>query len=333
MTLDEARKILGVSIDATRDDLKKRYRRLASEYHPDKGRYTDGKHFTLINTAYMLLTAEAYGIDKVKGVPTEVAEAIDIRNAIHQYLDTLLVEFKELRSYIESDLLERIESDIDSAKSKSALKQVLTRSVTAHLSELRATLKSFVKDIRGRVASDKNDFLFRLFSEMYEERRKYWLLNLWKNPILLFDAASFAGVFAGRGSGYLKAHYPAFWESVMSSLAPLIVLCIGALALGIDYYRLSPRRQFVPPRLSLDGLHALLADRAKSLPMTDTELGVGGGVVGGMVGTVIFPIVGTVIGGGLGYLVGSLFGKSLAEMKREITVSIRKEVHLGGVKK
>lgn len=48
-------KILGVAQDASQDDIKKAFRRLAHEYHPDK-KTGDEKKFKEINQAYQILS-------------------------------------------------------------------------------------------------------------------------------------------------------------------------------------------------------------------------------------------------------------------------------------
>jgi len=50
-------KILGVGRNATQDEIKRAYRRLAHQYHPDKNSsYADGAKFKEINEAYQVLS-------------------------------------------------------------------------------------------------------------------------------------------------------------------------------------------------------------------------------------------------------------------------------------
>jgi len=53
MTPEEAAEILGVSLDASEEEIKRAYRRLALKYHPDRG--GDRNKFEEITTAYNIL--------------------------------------------------------------------------------------------------------------------------------------------------------------------------------------------------------------------------------------------------------------------------------------
>jgi len=53
-------KILGVSKNASQDEIKRAYRKLAHEYHPDKNQaHADGARFKEINEAYQVLSNPA----------------------------------------------------------------------------------------------------------------------------------------------------------------------------------------------------------------------------------------------------------------------------------
>ncbi len=51
--------ILGVSRDADQETIKRKYRKLAKKYHPDKGHSSDEEKFKQVNEAYEVLSDEA----------------------------------------------------------------------------------------------------------------------------------------------------------------------------------------------------------------------------------------------------------------------------------
>src|SRR5215208_2401981 len=80
--------VLGVERDATREDIKKAYRRLAEKYHPDKnaGGGEAEAHFKLIKEAYEVLhdpaRRSAYDNDSQpseNGTPANASQ--DVRDA------------------------------------------------------------------------------------------------------------------------------------------------------------------------------------------------------------------------------------------------------------
>lgn len=59
MTLDEAYKLFGISTNSTPADIKKTYRRLVKEWHPDvsgKDKQTSEQMMSRINEAFRVLT-------------------------------------------------------------------------------------------------------------------------------------------------------------------------------------------------------------------------------------------------------------------------------------
>lgn len=61
--VDSARKLLGISRDATAADAKKRYRELAKIWHPDVSPKEEANHkMQEINKAYAFLMKEEFGI-------------------------------------------------------------------------------------------------------------------------------------------------------------------------------------------------------------------------------------------------------------------------------
>lgn len=49
-------KILGIERSASRDDIKRAFRKLAHKYHPDKSGTSDDHRFKEINEAYQILS-------------------------------------------------------------------------------------------------------------------------------------------------------------------------------------------------------------------------------------------------------------------------------------
>lgn len=333
MNVKDAQKVLGVTESSTSDEIKSQYRKLARQWHPDKNPDSDGREFVTINAAYMVLKAKGLGITEVKGVPVEVAEAIDIKAAIKDYFNDVEKDFIALRSSIENTVKRRIKNSIMSSKTKGDLRSALNGSVKTELIELKATVESFIKQVERNSSSNKNDFIFGLFSEMYEQRRKYWLLNLWKNPVIVIESLGLFSLFLVNNSQFVGGATPL--SGVLSSNStPVIMLAVGAFALLVEYIRLSPNKQFVPPRISLESLHSMLTNKANGMGFTNGQAavagGVGGGVTGLILGSILLPgiggIIGTAIGGILGGVFGSDFGRSVGEMKSEVCDEILKEL-------
>ena len=57
--IDKARRLLGLGIDATLDEVKEAYRELAKKHHPDRN--GSAENFTRIHEAYDILTEYMHG--------------------------------------------------------------------------------------------------------------------------------------------------------------------------------------------------------------------------------------------------------------------------------
>ena len=318
MNSSEAREILGLPDDATFEDIRAKYRSLARRYHPDVPDTGDSNRFVLINTAYMYLQATDLGISDAGDVPAEVADATALRGAIIDYFDDILREFQILREHIEESVEDYVWDVIESTDSTDELRKAVEGRVAQHLVETKAVVENFLKTTYSKAVRNKNDFLFNLFDDMYAARRDYWLTNMYRNPIFLADLGGVAGIFLARNFDPLQSIAPALWSLISLWWLPFLVLMIGAGALVYQYYKLSPRRQFVPPRLSIANLHTFVSENANQIQVSKGELAGGLGTLGAIIGTIALPFIGTLIGGAAGALLGAVFGKDFDETKRKV---------------
>src|SRR5262245_2075452 len=140
MSITEASRLIGVGADADFTEIKRQYRRLAKFYHPDIPETGDARRFALIATAYLLLQSKALGIDKIKDIPVEQADAIEIRTEIERYFAELLQDFREFRKQLHQNTLSYTHQTIMACNSARDLRQVLDESVARHLVEIGSHL-------------------------------------------------------------------------------------------------------------------------------------------------------------------------------------------------
>src|SRR6185369_5255867 len=155
--------------------------------------------------------------------------------------------------------------------------------------------------------------------------RQYWLLNLYRNPVAVLQVIGQVGFFLVRHFPDLLASIPQVLSFASSWWPPITLLFLGASILIIQYRLLNPRRQFLPPRLSIRGLHTLITSIARDIPSTPGEMGFGGALALALIGTIILPGLGTLIGGALGSLLG-FAGQSLGETKHKVWRDISAEL-------
>lgn len=83
--MTEYHKVLGVSKDASPDQIKKAYRKLAMRYHPDRNKSKDAaEKFRQVNEAYAALTQNLPALQRVPG-PYEEWGGV-MREAIRMHL-------------------------------------------------------------------------------------------------------------------------------------------------------------------------------------------------------------------------------------------------------
>lgn len=320
-----ARKILRVEPDANFKEIRRRYRVLSKKFHPDNINTGDNNKFLTISAAYTILQAGKLGITEQKEANDDMEQALNFRADIEAYLEEVEEEYKFMREKLEEETIEYIEDKIFATKSTEELKKVIESDIANRLTDMKVQLKYHLKKIEKNAVTNNSDFLFKLFRDMYTERRKYWLLTLYRNPIIIGEAAGLAFIYGIK-------EFPAFREAFPSLLKitnlwwfPLSVILLGVFALLLQYIFLNPKRQFVPPAFSLGGLHNLIKSSSEDIKSSRGEQMTNGALSLGFLGTIILPGVGTIIGAGLGLLFG-LGGKKLEEIKRETALNLTHEI-------
>lgn len=106
----EAADILGVPIDAKIDDLKKRWKELAREYHPDlnPGDKEKEKKFKILNEAYNLLAYLRDGTRAARAIEEEMFD-----DEFETWINIILKSGKSKKQR-----RERIEHELNTAKKK-----------------------------------------------------------------------------------------------------------------------------------------------------------------------------------------------------------------------
>ncbi|MFY9269735.1 MAG: hypothetical protein WAO55_08325 [Candidatus Manganitrophaceae bacterium] len=151
------------------------------------------------------------------------------------------------------------------------------------------------------------------------------MLRLYRHPIVV-------GAMVTNAAQFILKLFPATQFGVgglhtLSELAWLPAVSVGIVLayLGIEFFFLSPRSQFVPPRLSIHGIDQMVLQQVTRVGATSGELAVGGAAVGGVGALFLFPepvtlLIATVLGALFG-----LAGNDLQEMKKDATKGIMLE--------
>lgn len=324
MDEDTARKILGVSKNASPDELRSRFRFLAKRYHPDVPETGDANQFILISTAYLYLKGVQLGINVNRDITNDIDYAIDIKAKIDNYFDDIVGGIALYCEKLKTRTQTYLKGTIYSASSGGELKQILQAQIALYFVDISAELSNYMKTLEDRVKLSDTDFLFGLFNNIYEKRREYWLYSLHKNPVTISEIVSQLLIFFIRNFADIKEIFPMIWVIASWQWLPFLLLLIGVFILIMQYINLQPRRQYLPPRFSISGLVQLIENQHNQMGETKKDKALNGAFWGGVVGTFLFPLIGTAIGALLGSLWG-FTGVKFTEMQQKLYDNLIRE--------
>lgn len=325
----QARSILGIDNDTPFAGAKSRYRTLCKRYHPDIPETGDAARFSLICTAYLFLLAQEHGVERVHQAPLEVADAINIRSELIRFFDDLVAEFRGVRRNLERNTLDYIQHAVDNCTSSSELDRALKGRIADSMVDMCAGLKRQIRDTSDRIRNSPHDYLCRFFEALYEDRRKYWQITLIRNPVVVLEAIQLAVSLVVAASPSVRQLVPDYLRGVLTPWIPAALLLAGIAILRIQYRRLDPRRQVVPPKLSLRGIADIVSGARNRVSISRESGAATGGIALAVLGTFALPGIGTLVGAALGALIGWLSGRDLDSTKATITSTIRSELSYG----
>lgn len=323
LIVQEAREVLGLGDESTFDDARRRFRTLSRRFHPDVPGTGDKDVFMHVLVAYRLLESAEFGL---KG-PNEVVDvdlhnAVGLRTEVEVYLDEVNEEYQALRNELERSAIRYTSDRISWANSSSELRTALKEDIPRHYTDMRTRLQAFLSEVDSNAKDVSSDFLFQLFGEMYVQRRRYWVSNLWRNPVVVIKIVGLVISLCLRIFAALSLFPSSTVNDALLStwfLAFPLSIVVGAVGVLLaQYLGLNPKRQFVPPNFSLASISRIVGSAARSVESTPGEAAVGGAVTGAAIGTVALPGVGTIVGGLIGSLLG-MTGKSLEDQKSKIS--------------
>ena len=318
MDIETARSILKVPPDATIKQIRKRYRALSKDFHPDVPITGDHDRFVLISTAYFVLQGKEFGIETSSSdtVKDDLLYATRLKKKIDDHFDEVTNKFIRDVENIANKTREKVKNSIYDCERKSQLSQVIKNDVSKALTDAKARITNSVNAFRSEIGGSEGDFIYDLFKGIYEERRRYWITTFYRNPIFIGEVIGQGFIFAIANFPYFSASKANITELWSLGAISLFLLAIGGVLMLIHYIMLDPRSQFLPPSLSVGNVHSRISNASNNLPITDTEFLTGGASVGALLGTVALPGIGTLIGAALGCLAG-FFGKNFSEIQRE----------------
>lgn len=323
-----ATKILGVEPGDDAEKVRARYRMLVKRYHPDNLQTGSRDKFLLVYAAYLVIKAEQVGVDTVQNEEDLSEYTTYVRDRLNEYFDMLIDSFKRDLERVETATEEEISRLVDSADSLGELKRIVENGIKNTLLDSTAEIRGIIRRLQKRAYKSNSDYVFELFKSMYEARRKYWLLNLYRNPVVALEALAQFLLYLIRNVDFLTIKDLQLRQLLTATWLWVGLLAAGVAVLTVQIIMLNPRRQYLPPRFSVMSLQALIQETATGIGSGRVALGIGGAAGGILVGSMILPGPGTILGG----LIGSLFaffGQSLGEKKASVEDSLVGELRAG----
>ncbi|HEV7660514.1 MAG TPA: J domain-containing protein [Allosphingosinicella sp.] len=330
MDRETAAKILGVDAQDDSGKVRLRYLELVKRYHPDNLDTGNQQSFILVYTAYLVIKSSDVGLATGQGTHSgdNYHYAQYLRNRITGYFDDIVNSLKRDLREIEQDTLSETDRLIMSAKSLDGLKLLLGGRIKDRIVDATAEIHQILIQLDERVGKRKGEFVFDLFGQMYAARRKYWLISLYRNPVVVGEGVIQTLLLILRETNYLGIASADAGKFLTSSWLWIGLLGAGLAVLLIQLLALNPRRQYLPPRISLASLQTFMTHLAGSIGTSKGALAAGGAAIGAVVGSFLLPVIGTVIGGLVGSLWG-LAGDDLEEKRIEVRDGIRDELGAG----
>ena len=333
MKKSDAERILGPKGGESVTEIKRIYRSRAKMLHPDNPDTGDTKSFVLLLEAFMTMEKNILnGASSSSIAMDEFTRVLNLKGMIDAYYDGIFEDFSTLRVKIETIDLPKILRAVSDSSDKSELRSALNGRVKNDLLSIKSQIEAFIKGVGERSKVDNSDFLYNLFSDMYRDYQQYWLMSLWKNPFIWLSTGTLALLLMSQ-IRHLEIIPNNISILLDNEIAFFVLFVIMIASLFAQYLFLSPQRQYVPPRLSVNSIWDIINSGAAKLGLTTQQTAWGGAAIGGASGLMIgaakgsvVPIFGTIVGGVIGLIVGAAFGKEFSSMKSEVSREIESNV-------
>ncbi|MBI3302593.1 MAG: J domain-containing protein, partial [Deltaproteobacteria bacterium] len=210
MDIETAYEILGLSKSASLQEVKTRYRQLVRKVHPDVPQTGDRQQFLLITTAYTLITDHLLARKPSQDltIPDDVIDASAITQRTNERFDDLQRDYLSFRERMVNSTKDHIVQLINLAASGTDLKNKVKKEIEITWAEMGRKLEDYVGRLIRNAATEDKDFLYALFSDMYDVRKRHWFLTLYQNPVIITGMFSFMGITVAQYYPEIDVNFP-----------------------------------------------------------------------------------------------------------------------------